>query len=189
MKLKVFDRILLALLLIVGIVCAFVLFGVSVRLIPESMALGFVSLFYANTANAWILAACGLALLLICLKLVFCGRGRREVRQEATVIRQSDIGGAYIALSAIDAMVQKHCRQQSKVRDCSSSLRVSENGGVAISLKLSVLPDTDVVALTDELQKSLKEYIESLTGVNVSEVSILVENTAAQYPATGRVEK
>ena len=104
-------------------------------------------------------------------------------------MRKSDIGGTYIALSAIDTMVQKHCRQQSKVRDCVSSLRTTENGGVAISLKLAVLPDTDVVALTDELQKSLKEYIESLTGVNVSEVSILVENTAAQYPAAGRVEK
>lgn len=187
MKLKVFDRILLALLLIVGIVCAFVLFGVSARIIPEKSALDFVSLFYAGTVNALILAGCGLVLLLVCLKLVFCGRERQEPKAEATVIRQGDIGGTFIALSAIDTMVQKHCRQQSKVRDCSSSLR-AVNDGVAISLKLSVLPDTDVVALTEELQKSLKAYIESLTGVNVTEVSILVESTAAQYPTAGRVE-
>ncbi len=186
MKLKAFDRILLALLLIVAIVSAFVLFGVAARLIPESMATGFVSLFYANLHNALILAACGLVLLLISLKLVFCGRDHKAPQSATTVIRQSDIGGTYISLTAIDTMVQKHCRQQSKVRDCASTLRAVENG-VAINLKLSVLPDTDVVKLTDELQKSLKEYIESLTGVNVTEVSILVENTV-QSPNAGRVE-
>lgn len=189
MKLKAFDRILLALLLIVAIVCAFVLFGVASKLIPESMAIGFVSLFYANLTNALILAGVGLLLLLISIKLVFCGRGPKEVQPTVTLVRQSEIGGTYIALSAIDSMVQKHCRQQTKVRDCVSALRTADNG-VAISLKLSVLPDTDVVTLTDELQKSLKEYIETLTGVNVSEVSILVESTtaSAQHPATNRVE-
>lgn len=190
MKLKAFDRILLALLLIVAIVCAFVLFGVASRLIPEFMAVDFVSLFYANLTNALILAAVGLVLLVISIKLVFCGRGhKKEVQPAVTLIRQSEIGGSYIALTAIDSMVQKHCRQQTKIRDCSSALRAVE-AGVAISLKLSVLPDTDIVSLTDELQKSLKEYIESLTGVNVSEVSILVESTSAsaQHPAASRVE-
>ncbi|MDO4572187.1 MAG: alkaline shock response membrane anchor protein AmaP [Clostridia bacterium] len=187
MKLKVFDRILLALLLIVAIVCAFVLFAVAARLIPEVMALDFVALFYANAANALILAAAGLVLLLVSIKLMFAGRSRQAPQPAATMIRQSDIGGAYIALSAIDTMVQKHCRQQGKVRDCGSSLHAVENG-VAIALKLSVLPDTDIVTLTDELQKSLKEYIESLTGVNVQEISILVENTAPQTAAVSRVE-
>jgi uncharacterized alkaline shock family protein YloU len=189
MKLKAFDRFLLALLLIVAIVCAFVLFGVASRLIPETMAVDFVSLFYANLANALILAAVGLVLLLVSIKLVFCGRGHKEVQPAVALIRQSEIGGSYITLSAIDSMVQKHCRQQTKVRDCSSALRTTDTG-VAISLRLSVLPDTDIVTLTDELQKSLKEYIETLTGVNVAEVGILVESTAAsaQHPAASRVE-
>ena len=188
MKLKAFDRVLLALLLIVAIVCSFVLFGVAIRLIPEAMALDFVALFYyPDLTNSLILAGCGLVLLFISIKLVFCGRGRKEVPPAMTLIRKSDIGGAYIAISAIDAMVQKHCRQQSKVRDCSTSLRVVD-GGVAIHVKLSVMPDTDLVMLTEELQKSLKEYVESLSGVSIPQVGILVENFATAYPTANRVE-
>ena len=56
MKLKLFDRILLAILLIAAILAAFVLFGVALRLVPESTATGFVSLFYLNAQNALILA-------------------------------------------------------------------------------------------------------------------------------------
>ena len=187
MKLNVFDRILLALLLIAAIVTSFILFGVALQWIPQAMVNDFIALFYAVPQNAWILAGCGLLLLAISLKLLFAGRGRTEVRPATTLIRQSDIGGTYISLSAIDAMVQKHCRQQSRVRDCTTNLRAVENG-VAIGLRLSVLPDTDVVKLTEELQKSLKEYVESLTGVNVTEVGILVENTAPQGSVAARVE-
>ena len=40
MKLSVFDRVLLALLLIIAIVFSFVLFGMAANLIPEDMVTG-----------------------------------------------------------------------------------------------------------------------------------------------------
>ena len=189
MKLKAFDRILLALLLIVAIVCSFVLFGIAAKLIPEQMAVDFLSLFYySDSHNALILAGCGVVLLLISIKLVFSGRGRKEVQPAATLIKQGEFGGTYIALTAIDTMVQKHCRQQGKIRDCISSLRVVENG-VTIQLKLSVMPDTNLVTLTEELQMSLKEYVETLTGVAIPEIGILIESLATGYQPVNRVEQ
>ena len=189
MKLKAFDRFLLAILLIVAIVCSCVLFLVAGNIISESAAKDFVSLFYSARQNAWILAGCGIVILLISVKLLFAGRGGKTVQPEpapaATLMKQSDIGGTFISLEAIDTMVQKHCRAQSRVRDCHSTLRAVEDG-VTIAIRLSVLPDTDVVKLTSELQTSLKGYIEGLTGINVKEIGILVESTSAQPAA--RVE-
>ena len=49
MKLKLFDRILLAILLIAAIVVSLILLGMATRLISESAAGGFVALFY----HAW----------------------------------------------------------------------------------------------------------------------------------------
>ncbi len=181
MKLKVFDRILLALLLILAIVVAFILFGVSANLIPENMATGFVSLFYLNAQNRLILAGAGIVVLLIALKLVFAGREKKEVQPLSAMIRQSDIGGTFVALSAIDSMVQKHCRAQSRIRDCVSTIHPGDNG-ITIGIRLSVLPDTDIKTLTDELQRSLKEYIEGLTGITVNEIGVLVES--ASTPVT-----
>lgn len=56
MKLSIFDRVLLALLLIIVIVFSFVLFGMATNLITEEMVTGLISLFYYAWQNALILA-------------------------------------------------------------------------------------------------------------------------------------
>ena len=187
MKLKVFDRILLGLLLIIAILVSFVLFGVAANIITEEMATGFVGLFYMFRENALILAGCGLLLLLISIKLLFAGRTKRaEVRPASALMQQTEIGGTFISLEAIDTMVQKHCRSLQRVKDCKTTLQSNETG-ITIGIRLCVLPDTDVVTLSSELQKSLKEYVEGLTGVKVNEIGILVESAAA--PATNAVQR
>ena len=187
MKLKVFDRILLGFLLIVAILVSFVLFGIAANIVTQPMATGFISLFYQFRENAMILAGSGLLLLLISIKLLFAGRTKRaEIRPASALMQQTEIGGTFISLEAIDTMVQKHCRSQQRVKDCKTTLHSNETG-VTIGIRLCVLPDTDVVSLSGELQKSLKEYVEGLTGVHVNEIGILVESAAA--PATNAVQR
>lgn len=187
MKLKVFDRILLAVLLIVGILVAFVLFGVAARLIPLSAVQAFAATLYDGAENALIVAGVGLLLLLVCGKLVFAGRGgKREPEAPATAtMAQTEIGGTYISLAAIDAMVKKYCAGVQRIRESHNTIRATEEG-VAIGIRLSVLADTDVVSLTRELQQGLKANIESMTGISVQEIGVLVESTVEQPAA--RVE-
>ena len=189
MKLSIFDRVLLAILLICVVVFAFALFGVASGLITQTMVENFIGLFYYAWQNALILVGVGLVLLVIAIKLLFAGCGTKAPAQPTTaLIRQSDIGGSFITLPAIDSMVQRHCRAQSRVRDCFTTIRLAE-GGIAIGVRLFVLADTDVMKLTEELQTSLKEYIESLTGVHVTSADILVESmSAAPAGSVARVE-
>lgn len=179
MKLKLFDRILLAILLIAALAVALVLFGVATRLISEPVALGFVSLFYYNTHNALILAGAGLIVLLIALRLLFAGRKKKGVQQSVTtLVRQGEIGSTFITLSAIDAMAKRHCAGIDRVQECFTSI-CTVDGGVSIGVRLSVQEDTDVVSLCEELQNSLKAHIETYTGIDVKEVGVLVENLNA----------
>lgn len=187
MKLRGFDRFLLGLLLIAAIVVSFVLFGVASNLINQAMATGFVSLFYMYTQNRLILAGSGLLLLIISIRLLFAGRGKKiEVRPASALMKQTEFGGTFITLEALDAMVQKHCRAQQRVKDCRTTLQSGE-AGVTIGIRLAVMPDTDVVALSSELQKSLKEYVEGLTGIHVNEIGVLVES--AQTPVNASVAR
>ena len=182
MKLKVFDRILLGILLIAAIIVSFVLFGIAANLIHNEQVNWFVSLFYMERQNALILAGSGLVLLLISVKLLFAGKGKKaDARPASALMKQTELGGTFISLEAIDSMVQKHCRAISRVKDVHTTLQSTETG-VTIGIRLSVLPDTDVVTLSSELQKSLKENVESLTGIAVNEIGVLVESAAA--PAT-----
>ena len=189
MKLKVFDRILLGILLIAAILVSFVLLGIAANLIQEEQVNWFVSLFYMYTENSLILAGSGLVLFLISVKLLFAGKSKKaDMRPASALMKQTEFGGTYISLEAIDSMVQKHCRAVTRVKDVHTTLQSTETG-VTVGIRLCVLPDTDVVTLSSELQKSLKENIESLTGITVNEIGVLVESAAAPVATTAAVSR
>lgn len=184
MKLKAFDRVLLAVLLIVAIASSFILLGIATGIVPQAAAVNSLSLFYGHPRNALILAGCALLILLISIKLLLAGRNKGDKKAEpaapaSTLMQQTELGGTFISLDAVDGMVQKHCRSQERVRDCHSTLRALDDG-VTIGIRLTVLPDTDVANLTQQLQVSLREYIQNLTGINVKEIGILVESAAEE---------
>ena len=190
MKLKFFDRLLLGILLIAAILVSFVLFGIAANFIPEDLVHSVISLFYMFGQNALILACSGLVLLLISIKLLFAGRGKKaDARPASALMRQTELGGTFISLEAVDSMVQKHCRAIPRVKDVHTTLQSSETG-ITIGIRLCVLADTDVVTLSSDLQQSLKQNIESLTGIHVNEVGVLVESAApvATTTAVSRTE-
>lgn len=189
MKLKLFDRFLLGILLIAAILVSFLLFGIAAQLIQEDVVNGFISLFYMFRHNALILAGSGLLLLLISVKLLFAGRTKKgDARPASALMRQTELGGTFIALEAIDSMVQKHCRAIPRVKDVHTTLQSTE-AGITVGIRLCVLPDTDVVTLSGELQKSLKENIESLTGIQVNEIGVLVESAAPVAATTTAISR
>ncbi len=180
MKAKLFDRILLALLLIVTLVLSLLLIALSARILPVENILAFVQLMYTGVNNAVILAATGLVLFLITVRLMFAGSGnKKEVQPTSTLVQATELGATFITLSAIDSMVQKHCRANNRIRNVVSCVRAVREGGVTLSVRLALMPDTDIPTLSAELQKTLKEYVERNSGINVREIGILVEDTSS----------
>lgn len=179
MKVKLFDRILLALLLIVTIALSLLLILLAVRILPVANIQGFVALLYTGNTNAIILGASGLVLFIVSLKLMFAGGQKKEIQPTSTLVQATELGAAFITISAIDSMVQKHCRSNNRIRNVISAVHAVRDGGITVSVRLALMPDTDIPALTLELQKSLKEYVEKHSGINVREVGILIEDTAS----------
>ena len=125
----------------------------------------------------------GLVLFLLSLAiLVGFNRGDKAPAQApvtSAVVSTGDYGTTQIALSAIDAMVQRHCRTNIKIREVNSVITLQENG-IGIQLKLSLLNDANIPETTEALRTSLREHIESLTGIQVREVSMMVVSAPAQ---------
>lgn len=183
MKAKLIDRILLAILLLLVIAVSLFLIMIAVQIFPARDVQQVVSNIYANPTNAIIVGAIGLVLFIVALRLMFASAGKKAVASApmptSTLVKANEIGSTYISLSAIDAMVQKHCRNNNRIRTIESVVRgVAEGGGVAINVRLALMPDTDIPALTDELQQTLKQYVESFSGISVREIGILVEDTS-----------
>ncbi len=182
MKFRWIDKFLLVLLLLFTIGLSALLIGTAMTLVTQDMLVNGVEIMTNGMIeNQLILGAIGLVLLVIALRL-FIAMGKRKATKEpvkqptSTLLLAGDNGTAYIALSAVDALVQRHCRANQKIRECESAVNAATapGGGVNISLKLSVLPDTVIPELTASLQQSLKAYIENVCGIAVVSVDILV---------------
>lgn len=180
MKPKLFDRILLALLLIVTLALSVGCILLALPVVPPANTKATVDFIYSDPMWQWILGGAGAVLLIITLRLMFAGPKKKapEPMPTSTLVHTTDLGSAYITISAIDAMVQKHCRANNRVRTVQSTVIPVRDGAVNVRLRLGLMPDTDIPALSEQLQKSLKEYVERLSGITVQEIAILVEDTA-----------
>ena len=74
-------------------------------------------------------------------------------------------------------MAQRYIRTNNRIRECNSTVKIDDQQGVSISLKVVVLADTNVPELCDKVRRELKEYIEQYAGVTVTQVSIVVVGT------------
>ena len=186
MKPHFFDRLLLAVVCILGMALglAFLLLAIGVfsldilRIIVDNFAAHVGSFNFSL-----IIGAKGLLVFLVFLRLIigFNKRSKSEAPAPAAVatVVNSDFGSIQVSLAAIDAMIQRHCRSNNKVREAISVVSTRDNG-VAINLKLVLLSEANVPETTAELQKSLKEYVEGLTGITVKDISMMVINAPMQ---------
>lgn len=186
MKPSYFDRFLLVLSTLLGMAAGLGILLAAVGIFSLEAALAMADSFSTQVGNLnfqLILGAKGLLVFLVSLRLIigFNKRPKAEKGPAATAatIATGDYGTIQITLAAIDAMIQRHCRANSKVRETTSVVSLRE-GGVSISLKLVLLSDANVPEVTAELQKSIKEYIEGLTGIVVNDISIMVVHAPAQ---------
>ena len=62
-------------------------------------------------------------------------------------------------------------------REVKSSVGLAENG-VRIRLRLSLMPEAVIPEVSAQLQSTLKDYIETLSGINVKEILVYVEDMA-----------
>lgn len=190
MKPKLIDRFILAILLIFIILLAIGLVALAIGTIPEEGIIGVLDLIYLYDINKIIVSAIAVVLLILALRLMFAGRGgsaSAEPVPQMVLVRRGDNGATYMSIAAIDSMVQKHCRANNKIRDC-FSLITPTNDNVTIKLRLTLMPDVNIPEFSESLQKSLKEYIETLSGIFVMDISILVESVNPNNKISARVD-
>lgn len=182
MRFKFFDKLLLVIVLLFNIAIAAVCVGMALSLITYDMIAGVVGvLTNGYFVNNLIMGAVGIVLLIFAFRLFVAMGKKKDVKQPkpvSTLVNDSQNGCVYITLSAIDGMTQRFCRNNSKVRECISSIDAGANG-ILIDLKLAFAPETIIPETTDELQKTLKEYIETICGIKVESVFITVIQTEA----------
>ncbi|MBQ7487974.1 MAG: alkaline shock response membrane anchor protein AmaP [Clostridia bacterium] len=101
--------------------------------------------------------------------------GRRK-RPSNFAIQNNENGMVRISVKALETLVQKVLDEHAEVKVVTSSI-YSDEESVCVDLHISLQSDISMPLAISALQKQIKKYIESCSGVMVQEVRVYVDNT------------
>ncbi len=121
-----------------------------------------------------------LGFLIIILGLILVSvftSGKRKEKDYGSIVSFTETGEVRISLQAIESMVLMAARSIKGIREVSTKTDSTEQG-LVIYLRINTIPDVPIPGLAAELQEKVKEYVQEISGYNVAEVKVLVENIA-----------
>ncbi len=163
-----FLGVLISLFGLIIIVMTFGLLGEAAFL---GINLGFLIGDFNYTLLGFILFILGIILI-----AVFTSKKEKE-REFGSVTSFSEMGEVRISLKAVESMVLMAARSVKGIREVSTRTESTEQG-LIIYLRIKTIPDTPIPGLASELQEKVKTYVQEISGYNVAEVKVLVENIA-----------
>jgi len=169
-----FDRVILAVytlsLGIIAILFVFLAFG-------WNFPLEIVGTSLRASQGRWLVGAISLLYLVISVRLIYLSFKRKYSGQ--TVLHETQMGEIRISLDAVENLVRKVARQVQGVREVRGNVKIQSNG-LSVSLHAIVSPDISIPNVSSEIQSSVKSYVRNVVGVEVSNVSVYVENITTE---------
>ncbi len=121
------------------------------------------------------------AFFLVGIRLIFFSPNRRKEKQ--TLIEESALGKVQVSLLAVENLVKRLVREMKGIRDVKAVVRNKDDKGIDIKIRLVVSPEVNVPSICGAIQKSTKEYVLDIVGVEVSNVTVIVENITSEPKA------
>lgn len=177
MKLRIVDRVMIAaaaavLIVLCGAIIAEAFFGAPVLA-------GLSAAMQGEKAIAYVLMLVLVALSVCCVMMLIRRKGKRGF-----VMQDTDGGDLAIALPAVDGLVQQCVATHEEMQLVSSRVKC-DHDGVTVDLRIMMANGVSVPLAIDALQKQIRQYVTSCTGVNVDELHVQVDamdGTPVQTP-------
>ena len=133
--------------------------------------------------NRWItlIVSAGLVLLAVLLLfgVVFSSSGKpKEKNLSGVVMVGGESDNVQISTAAVDCIIQQQKNIYPALEKLDTKI-VSDASGVNVILKVIVKADTNIPELTSALQASVKNHLESMVGLSVASVRVVVADVAA----------
>jgi uncharacterized alkaline shock family protein YloU len=176
----ILDRIILT---IYTFLLTFLSLGVimlSLRLISAE----WVRTSIESISGRWEAGLVGAVFLLVSLRLLLAGL--RSRRGNNLITHHTNLGDIHVSLDAVENLAEKTTRHIRGIRGVKVAVDHSQ-AGLSIMLKIVVSPDSNIPAVTEEVQQKVSESIKNTVGVEPAGIRIKVENIANDFKSK-RVE-
>lgn len=183
MKLRVGDRIVSAVL---GLLTALLGVGVILYLLliqPQ----GGLSLTAPTGWQRWVVIGVCALLILLGLRGISVLFRRRD---RGFVLQRMEYGDMSISMKALENMIRRCVEGHEAMK--LGSIRISRvREGISVDLRVTLMGGTNIPLTVNALQKQIKQYITSCSGIDVREVRVQVETDLARLapPQVSSVEE
>lgn len=187
MKLRIRDRIVSAVLGVMVMMAALGALLFSVGVLSRAEAANVLNHFW-NNCPVWLAVVGCIVLFLVGL----CGVATlfRRRKDKGFVLQHTEYGDMSISMKALANMV-KQCVESHPELTVTQTRIEHFRGGVTVEMKITLASGINIPLTVNALQKQIKQYITSCSGVDVHEVRVLVETDMAKLlpaPETAVIE-
>ncbi|MBQ7866815.1 MAG: alkaline shock response membrane anchor protein AmaP [Clostridia bacterium] len=176
MKLRIRDRILSA---VMGLLIA----AAGVGLLLETFDLFKIqTLLEAFSDKIQRAIVIGLGVLLVIIGLCGVALLFRKRKDKGVVVQHTEYGDMSISMKAMENMVKK-CVDAHPELHVNQTKIYHSRGGICVDIKITLLNGVNIPLTVNALQKQIKQYITSCSGVDVEEVRVMVETEALKLTA------
>lgn len=176
---NLFDRFILTLYSLALVVISLFVMATSLNLISSTYITNAIEEIYTSSQVGLIYFACAAIFFLISLKFLFTGMRVRAEKGRAGVSVHSptEYGDVRITLDTIESIACTAARRIRGIRDLKARVRAEENK-TSIHVKVTVDGETPLPGLVEQVQQVIKERVETIAGLSIAEVTVLVSEVA-----------
>jgi len=184
---NLFDRFILTIYSFALIVLSCLMIAVTSGWFPQDVFRPYVEQILSGTNLAYLIVA--IIFLIVSLRFFFSSLSFKKSKEDRSIRQRSDLGEINITIQTIQTIAERAARRVKGVRDLRTKIKLLESGTM-ITMHVSVDGETPFPELTHNLQTDVKNQVETITGLLISEVKIVVTEVAQHenYAARKRVE-
>ena len=188
MKLKPFDIFINVIFVLFVLALAVLCCGIAWGVFIPTLFADFGAMLTSGIGASIGATVVAVLVLILALRILFVRKGGPKAeaapQRPGILVRQGEHGAAFITVEALQDIILRQVRSNQKVKDCKCEL-VPGEGSAAVRVYISFAPDAVIPELTTEIQTTVKENVEKMTGVAIEEIQMVVEK-AMQVSAIDR---
>ncbi|NLO86105.1 MAG: alkaline shock response membrane anchor protein AmaP [Clostridiales bacterium] len=181
MRLRIWDRILIALSGLLVLFVSICVFVVGTGIFPFQLDLSFLDRSFELWQRIAIVAV---ALVLFALSIHNIFMLFRRRKDKGFIIQRTEYGNMSISMNALENMVKKCVDSHPELSVGSTKIHKGRDG-IVVDIKITLLSGVNIPLTVNALQKQIKQYITSCSGVDVQQVRVMVETSTAQPAKLG----
>jgi uncharacterized alkaline shock family protein YloU len=183
---KVVDKLLLFLYsLIVGVISIFFM-SLGFGWLTSRMLSDLLTEFYRSNGIQIGTGIAGIVILLLSFRFFILSLHRGSMSAQS-IDQRTEFGDIRISIETIENLALKTASKQRGVKELRSRVRASDSG-LEIVLRAVIDGESSIPALTEDIQRAVKEHVEDITGIPVSNVAVFIANVVQANTFKSRVE-